>query len=213
MKTIAIKGEARTILGKKGSKADRKNGRIPCVIYGGGDPVHLSVTFNDVKSLIFTPEFKLAEITIDGNTYKCIVKDYQLHPLKDNLTHIDFLQLVDGKSIKINVPVKFIGVSPGEKSGGKLIQNLRRVSIKTTPEKMVNELSLDISSLQLNDSIRIRDIKPEDGVEVLNPPAIPVAIVEVPRALRSAEDAAAKEGEVVGDTDEAAEGEEATAED
>ena len=193
MEVIAISGQTRTGVGKKASRLDRKNEQIPCVLYGGEAPIHFTTTFSQVKTLIYTPDFKLAEVEIEGNTYKCFVKDVQWHPLSDAIIHIDFLQLIDGKTVKVEVPVRFKGSSPGVKVGGKLIQNLRRILIKTKPEYLVNEVFLDVSSLELGHSIRVRDIEAVEGVEVMNPPATPVAGVEIPRALRSA--AAAEEKE------------------
>lgn len=193
METIAITGQSRTGLGKKPSKDLRNDGRIPCVLYGGQDVVHFSVTLNDVKNLIYTPDFRVANLTVDGATYRCIVKDYQLHPLTSNLTHIDFLSLVDGQKVKLEVPVRTKGVSPGVKLGGKLQQKLRRVKVKTLPEEMVTELFVDISPLDLGQSLRVRDIQVPAGIELLNSPSIPVVTIEIPRALRSAAAAEAKD--------------------
>lgn len=193
METIAITGQSRAGLGKKPSKDLRNDGRIPCVLYGGQDVVHFSVTLNDVKNLIYTPDFRVANLTVDGTTYRCIVKDYQLHPLTSALTHIDFLSLVDGQKVKLEVPVRTKGVSPGVKLGGKLQQKLRRVKVKTLPEEMVTELFIDISPLDLGQSLRVRDIQVPAGIELLNAPSIPVVTIEIPRALRSAAAAEAKD--------------------
>ena len=193
METIAITGQSRAGLGKKPSKDLRNDGRIPCVLYGGQDVVHFSVTLNDVKNLIYTPDFRVANLNVDGKTYRCIVKDYQLHPLTSQLTHIDFLSLVDGQKVKLEVPVRTKGVSPGVKLGGKLQQKLRRVKVKTLPEEMVTELFIDISPLDLGQSLRVRDIQVPAGIELLNAPSIPVVTIEIPRALRSAAAAEAKD--------------------
>ncbi|MCL4157909.1 UNVERIFIED_CONTAM: hypothetical protein GTU68_038655, partial [Idotea baltica] len=147
MEIVAIKGQVRSDVGKKSSKAVRKEGLIPCVLYGTKEVIHFSVDPKSVKDLIYTPDFKLAEIDIDGTVYKTILKDTQFHPVSDAIVHLDFLALVDGQKVKIEVPVRFKGVSPGIKLGGKLQQNLRRVKIKSTPEQMVGDLTLDISTL------------------------------------------------------------------
>ena len=212
MESIAFTGHTRTKLGKKSTREIRKAGSIPCVAYGGGDAIHFVVKPNDVKDLIYTPEFKLAEITVDGQTFKAFVKDLQFHPVTDAIEHIDFLRLIDGRPIKVEVPIRFKGVSLGVKNGGKLIQRLRRIRIKTKPENLVGEMEVDISSLKINDSIRIRDIDQKlETIEILNSPGVPIASVETPRALRSATAAAAaeaEEGEAVAEGEEAAEGEE-----
>ena len=193
MESIAISGNLRTELGKKGNKALRNNGDTPCVIYGGENVVHFSSAQKDFKNLIYTPDFKIAEITVDGQTYKCILKDIQFHPVTDEVMHIDFLQLIEGRNVKVEIPVKFKGEAPGVKEGGKLMQKVRRVMIKTTPDKIVDELFVDISSLKLGQSVRVRDIEVADGMEIMNALGIPVASVETPRALRSAGAAAAAE--------------------
>lgn len=202
MQTVKVSGEVRENLGKKYSKADRRNGQVPAVLYGAGDPVHFTIKALDVRGLIYTPEFKLAELNVGGKQVKAIVKDYQFHPVTDELRHVDFLALQDGHPVKVQVPVVFEGTSPGVRGGGKLLVNVRRIKIKTTPENLVDRLALDISGLELGSAIRVRDIKPIKGVEIMNPGGTPVATVEVPRALRSAAtaekkaaDAAAKAGE------------------
>lgn len=191
MQTVAIKGEERAEIGKKYTKAVRSAGKIPCVLYGKDEVVHFSTTSKDVKPIIYTPDFKIAEVEIGGKQYRCILKDVQFHPVSDVITHIDFLKLIDGHPVKVEVPVRFKGNSPGVKVGGKLIQQVRRIKIKTTPDKLVDELTLDISNLELGQSIRVRDIEAIEGIEIMNSPGIPVAQVEIPRALRSA--TAAKE--------------------
>lgn len=178
--------------GKKSAAETRRAKRIPAIIYGGEQNHNISVVLKDVKKLIYTPDFILAEIEVGGQVYKTFVKDLQFHPVTDEIMHIDFLKLVDGTPVKVEVPVKFEGVSPGVKEGGKLIQQMRRIKIKTTPEKMVDFLTLDISSLELGHAIRVRDIEVPVGVEVMNEGSTPVANVEIPRALKSAATAEAK---------------------
>ncbi len=193
MQIIAIEGTVRTELGKKATKAVRKEGLVPCVAYGGATTIHFSAPTTAFKHLIYTPDFKIAEITIEGQAYRAILKDSQFHPVTESLLHIDFLLLENGRSFTTKVPVSLAGTAPGVKLGGKLMQVTRMVGIQTTPEKMVDHLSVDISKLDLGKSVRIRDIQAVEGVEVLTSGSIPVAIVEIPRALRSAQAAAAKE--------------------
>ena len=207
METVAITGTKRAGIGKKSSKADRKEGTIPCVIYGGKENVHFTGTMGEIKKMIFTPAFKVAEINVGGAKHKCILKDVQWHPVTDEVRHIDFLELVDGKPFKAELPVRLEGVAPGIREGGKLVYKLRRVKVKTTPEALVNELVLDISSMKLGDSVRVRDIEAIEGMELMSSPALPVASVITPRALKSA--TAAEEGT---ETAEGAEGAEGAAE-
>ncbi len=193
MNLIPFNGERRTDLGKKSSTMLRRDGKIPCVLYGAKEVVHFYTTPNEVKNIIYTPDFKVAELNVDGSKYRCIVKDFQLHPLSNELVHIDFLNLVDGHSIKVEVPIRFRGISPGVKLGGKLIQSVRRVKIKTLPEDLVDEVIVDISTLDLGQSLRVRDIETPKGTEIMNAPGIPVVLIEIPRALRSAAAAAEKD--------------------
>ena len=203
MEAIAFNGQIRNDLGKKSAKAVRKEGLTPAVLYGGEETIHFAIDPKDAKGLIYTPDFKLAEINIDGKTYKCILKEIQFHPVTDEIRHLDFVQLVDGKKINVEIPIRFKGSSPGVKIGGKLYQKLRRVKIKTTPEHLVDELLVDISSLQMGQSVRVKDIEVTDAMEIMNSLNIPVASVEVPRALRSANAAAEEEG-AAEETEEAA---------
>lgn len=192
MEVVAISPIKRAELGKKANKAVRKDELIPCVMYGGNENIFFSVTSKDVKDLVYTPDFKVAEITIDGQTYRAFVKDIQWHPITDAIRHIDFLLLIDGHKVKVDVPLRFTGVSPGVKLGGKLLQSVRKITIKTIPEHLIDAVYVDISNLDLGQSVRVRDIKPEDNVEIMNAPSIPVATIEIPRALRSAASAADK---------------------
>lgn len=186
MEAVAVSGQIRTDLGKKATKAIRNAKRIPAVLYSKDNVVHFSTTHNEVKQLVFTGDFKLSDVELDGKVHRCIVKDIQWHPVTDEIIHMDFLSLMEGHTVKLQVPVRFTGVAPGIRAGGKLLQAVRRVTIKTTPGKMVTELTLDISKLDLGQSIRVRDIAPIDGVEIMNPPGTPVGTIEIPRALRSA---------------------------
>jgi large subunit ribosomal protein L25 len=193
MQTVKITGEKRTGTRKVANSKLRKEDKIPAIIYGGGENHLFSTNAKDVKNLVYTPDFKLAEIDLDGTSYECILKDIQFHPVSDEIVHIDFLRLIDGTPIKYEVPIKFKGVSPGVKSGGKLLQQLRKVKVKSTPDKMVDVLYADISNLTLGSAIRVRDIMSNDNLQIENDPATPIAIVEVPRALKSATSATSKE--------------------
>lgn len=192
MQTVAIEGNTRTELTKSSTKAIRREKGVPCVIYGGNEIVHFYAHENSFTKLLFTPEFKVAEITVDGTTYRTLVKDTQFHPVKDTLQHIDFIELVPGKKVKTEVPVKIVGSSPGVKVGGKLLQNIRKIKIMATPEALVDSMVVNISTLELGKSVRIKDLVASEGVEVLSTPAAPVATIEIPRALRSAMNEAAK---------------------
>ena len=211
MEKIKISGQAREGLGKKFAKSVRNEGNIPCVLYSSNENIHFSVKPLDVRDLIFTPAFRTAEVDLEGSTHPCIVKDVQWHPVTDEILHIDFLELEPNRPIKVDLPVEFNGVSPGVKGGGKLQKNLQKVKIKTTPEKMVDIIHLEISTLDLGHAVRVRDIDPIEGIQIMTAGATPVATVEIPRALRSATSAEEKAAAQAGGAP-AEDGEEAAAE-
>ncbi len=191
MNYIDIAGEGRDSGGKKAAKAVRKAERIPACIYGK-ENINFSTSPKEVRHLIYTPEFKLARITLGGQTHECIVKDVQFHPTTEAIVHIDFQELIPNKPIKLEVPIVLKGVSVGVRAGGKMMQMVRRIKIKTTPESLVDFLEAEISNLELGQSLRVKDLEVPAGIEVLVSPSIPVCQVEIPRALRSAATAAEK---------------------
>ena len=193
MKVTALAATPRIISKESTARAVRLEKRVPGVLYGLEQNIHFSVNALELRKLIYTPDFSLVDVEIDGKKHRCIIKDYQAHPVTDAITHVDMLALKDGRPIKVDIPVRFVGVSPGVKAGGSIIRKLRKVKIKTTPENLVEEFEVDISHLNLGDSVRVRDMKVADNIQVLNSGPIPLASVEVPRALKSAE--AAAEGE------------------
>ncbi len=193
MNTFQLSGEARTDLGKKATKADRANGRIPCVAYGRNGAEHFTVGLPDVRKLVFTPNFNLVDLTLAGAGKRAILKDVQYHPTTEAIEHMDFLLVEEGHAVKVELPLRTVGVSPGVKAGGRLIQTVRTLKVKTSPDRLVDELTVDISSLDLGQSIRVRDVHVPEGIQLVANGAIPVAMIEIPRALRSAATAAAKE--------------------
>ena len=217
MEVVAVQGQKRTDLGKKATKAVRNEQRIPCVLYGGEKVVHFTTTPYEVRDLIYTPDFRPADVIVDGETLRCIVKDIQFHPVTEEILHIDFLRMIKGVPIKLQIPVRFEGSAPGVKNGGRLIQNVRRVTVKALPENLVGELRLDVSELEMGDSLRVRDIELEEGLSILDAPGLPIATVLVPRILKTPTPTAeegledelgpmeSEEGEVEGEGEGAAE--------
>ncbi len=188
MEIVAIQGQKKEKSGTTAAKQLRRSELVPAVMYqsGGGEAIQFAVKPSEFRHLVYTPQFKLAEITLDGVKHKCILKEIQFHPVTDTVIHIDFLKLVPGVKFKAIVPLNFVGQSPGVKAGGKFIATMRKVNILTTPEKVVDSLDIDISAMELGSTIRVRDIKPADGVEVTNNASVPVALIEIPRTLRKA---------------------------
>jgi large subunit ribosomal protein L25 len=181
---VVVNGTARTETGKKSSKATRRAGEVPVVMYGPNELYHFTAKVTDFKQLIYTPDFKIAEVNLDGKKYDCIIKTKQFHPISEGLLHVDLLIMTPGNALKVNIPLRFKGASPGVKVGGKFLQQVRTIKVKTTPESIVDQLIVDISTLELGQSVRVRDIEIPAGVEIMSAGATPVATVEVPRALR-----------------------------
>lgn len=202
MKTIKVQGELRSEHGKAATRRLRSEGKVPAVIYGGDATIHCSVKPLDVRSLVYTPEFQIVELDVDGKTHRCIMKDLQFDVVTDELTHMDFLELVDGKKVIANLPIHFTGQPVGVKEGGRLVIKQKSVKVRTYPKDLTEHLSVDITNLKIGGNVRVQDI-PTDNMEVMNPPRIPIASVVTTRALRQA----GTEGE-----EAAAEGEEAAAE-
>lgn len=186
MEIVAIQGHRKEASGKVATTKIRRNGHIPAVIYksGGGEAIQFTINAPDIRHLVYTSKFKLAEISLNGETHKAIVKDIQFHPVTEQVLHIDFLALVPGVKFKATVPVRFVGQAKGVKEGGKFIPRMRSVNVMTTPEKVVDEVTADISAMELGSTLRVRDIKLDDGVDIINTGAVPIASIEIPRALR-----------------------------
>ncbi|MBK8923982.1 MAG: 50S ribosomal protein L25 [Saprospirales bacterium] len=186
MEIIAIKGQPKEQSGKQAAKQIRNSGMVPAVMYksGGGEAVQFSANPAEFRHLVYSAKFKLAEVELNGQKHRCILKDIQFHPVTEEVRHIDLLELVPGVAFKAVVPLRFSGQAPGVKAGGKFLPTLRKINILTTPEKVVDEVVADISTMELGDTIRVRDINLQDGVRITNNGAIPIASIEVPRALR-----------------------------
>jgi large subunit ribosomal protein L25 len=189
MKKITIEGQLRTATGKTATRQLRSQGMVPGVIYGGAQEVSFTVTALALKPFIYTPDFQLADLKIDGKVYTCILKDLQFDKVSDLLTHVDFLELVEGKKVKATIPLKYTGAAAGVKAGGKLEIRLKSVKVKTEPKYLRENIEVDLTNLELNQNIRVQDIVVEN-IEILNSPRIPIASVTMTRQLKQEEAAA-----------------------
>ena len=167
MKTITIEGQLRTESGKSATRQLRSEEKVPAVIYGGAKEINFSAPASAFKNIIYTPEFMLAEIKIDGNSYKCVLKDLQFGKVSDQLIHVDFLELVADKKVSVNIPLKFTGVPAGVKEGGKLVVKIKSLKVKTLPKHLLEHIELDITDLKLNENVRVQDVK-ADNMEIMN---------------------------------------------
>jgi large subunit ribosomal protein L25 len=193
MKQVTIEGQLRSEFGKKATRHVRSEGKVPCVIYGGSENIHFSTTPKELKSIIYTPEFKQANITVDGKTFKCILKDLQMSKTTDEVTHVDFLELIPNKKINASVPLRFVGTSVGVKAGGRFMVKMNTINVRTTPENLKEAIEVDITNLEIGKNLRIEDVKVEN-TEIMHNGRIPVAAVVITRALKQEATAAAKEG-------------------
>ena len=191
MKTITIEGQLRTDSGKKSTRQLRSQQLVPAVIYGGKTEVNFSAPATAFKSIVYTSEFMFANITVDGNSYNCILKDLQFDKVTDVLIHLDFLELVDDKKVIATLPLKYTGTPLGVKAGGKLVLKIKSVKVKTLPKFLKENIEVDINNLELNENIRVENIK-ADNMEIMNSPRIPIASVTMTRQLKQEETAAAK---------------------
>jgi large subunit ribosomal protein L25 len=186
MKKITIEGHLRTEAGKKAARQLRSQENVLGVIYGGATEVNFYASAKAFKPLVYTSEFQLAEVKIDGKTYNCILKDLQFDKVTDLLLHVDLLELVDNKKVVATLPLKLVGSSAGVKAGGKLIAKIKSVKVKALPKDLREFIELDITNLELNGNLRIEDIK-VPNVEIMNSPRIPVASVVMTRQLKQEE--------------------------
>ena len=192
MKSITIEGHLRTDHGKKAARQIRSQENVPAVIYGGAQEVNFYASAKAFKPLVYTGEFQIAEVTVDGKMYRCILKDLQFDKVSDALIHLDLLELVDDKKVVATLPLKYVGTSVGVKEGGKLVIKIKSLKVKALPKDLVETINVDITNLALNANIRVEDVKAE-GIEILNSPRIPIASVVMTRQLKQEEATAAKE--------------------
>ena len=153
METVQISAKLKTASGKKAAKATRAAGLIPAIIYGGDKETQIAVKHNDVKSVIFTNDFIVANIDVEGENHHCFVKDVQMHPVSDAIIHIDFIRFRDDAPVKISLPIKFVGSPIGVKDGGSFLQQVRKIRIKALPKDIISVLTADITELGLGHSI------------------------------------------------------------
>jgi large subunit ribosomal protein L25 len=186
MKTITIEGQLRTATGKSAARQLRSQGMVPGVIYGGAQEVNFAAKSLALKPFIYTPDFQKVEMQVDGKSYTCILKDLQFDKVSDALTHIDLLELVEGKKVTATIPLKFTGAAAGVKAGGKLELRLKAVKVKCLPKDLRENIEVDLTHLELNQNIRVQDIK-ADNLEIMNSPRIPMASVTMTRQLKQEE--------------------------
>ena len=185
MKTIQIKGTARNEFGKKFAKAARREGQVPCIIYGGGEEVTFTIDAKELGQLIYTPNSYIIELDIDGRKETAVMREVQYHPVREQILHVDFYRVQEGKPVSIAVPVRLTGNAEGVKIGGKLALSARKLVVKALVENLPDELVVDVTPLKVGQTIFVGDLQFE-GLQFVSPATQAVCAVRVTRASRGA---------------------------
>jgi large subunit ribosomal protein L25 len=192
MKSITIKGSERESVGKVSTKALRNAGAVPCVLYGGDQPVHFSADEKAFKNLVYTPNAHTVVIEVGtGKTFNAVLQDIQVHPVSDKILHLDFYQLFDNKEVTMEVPVRIVGTSPGVLLGGVLRLNQRKLKVKALPANLPDFLDADITPLEMGNKIYVTALA-NDKYKILHPDNTVVCQVRISRAAMKAAQEAAK---------------------
>ena len=195
MKSIEVKGTARTIAERSSEQARalkeiRKDGGVPCVLYGGEEVVHFTVSAEGLRNLVFTPHIYVVNLSVDGKEVKAIMKDIQFHPVKDTIIHVDFFQINETTPIVMEVPVQLEGLAEGVKAGGKLVLQSRKLKVKALYTIIPEKLTVNVAHLGLGKTVQVGELSFE-GLELLNSKDAVVCAVKLTRAARGAAAAAA----------------------
>lgn len=198
MKSIELKGTARTIAERsseqsKALKAIRRNGGVPCVMYGGEKNYNFVIEEKELNKIVYTPHIFVIDLIIDGEKKNAVLKDIQFQPVKDTILHVDFYEIDETKPIVMNVPVELVGLAPGVQAGGKMHHQMRRLKVRALYTAIPEKLSIDVSKLGLGKSIKIGNLSFE-GLELMNPKGAVVCSVKSTRNAVETEEEATEEG-------------------
>lgn len=196
MKSVSISGSPRANVGTKDAKELRRQGLIPCVIYGGKEQIHFAAPEAAFKPLVYTPDAHTVKLDVGGRQFDAIMQEVQFHKITDKLLHVDFLEILPGKSITMNLPIKVEGNSAGVKAGGKLVKKLRTLKVRGNAEKMPDFITIDITPLEIGQSIRVGDVSLE-GLTLLDSPNLTIVNIKTTRNVvteTAATDAKAAKG-------------------
>lgn len=163
MKSLTIQGKKRESVGKSSTKALRNADQVPCVVYGGDEPIHFSTDVRSFKNLVYTAEAHTVVLELDnGNAINCILQDIQFHPVTDNILHADFYMISDDKPITMSIPVRLTGRSRGVQAGGVLRFNVRKLRVKAVPANLPDEIVIDITPMRINDKKFVKDLHADE---------------------------------------------------
>ena len=180
MKSITIQGTKRENVGKKSTKALRDAELVPCVVYGGEQPLHFSTEEKSFKNLVYTPEAHTVVIELDGQKIDAVLQDIQFHPITDKILHVDFYQLSANKPVVMSVPVRITGRAKGVVAGGVLRQSFRKLTLKAIPANLPDEIVIDVTPLRIGNKLYVGDIK-NDAYTFLHPDNAVIAAVKMSR--------------------------------
>lgn len=195
MKKVELTATKRASEGTKGATTLRRAKRVPCVLYGGSNIVHFSVDEAALRKLVFTPEAYRIQLDIDGEKRMALLHDKQFHPVSDAVIHADFMEMSDTKEAKVSLALKLKGQAAGIKSGGILSQPLRKLRVKGLPSVLPEHLEVDITDLELNDSIHVSDLK-FPGIVIVERPTDVVASIKMAKKEEEVAPVAAAAGVV-----------------
>lgn len=188
MDTITIKAEPREP-GKKGTKAVRREGNVPCILYGHhAEPVAFQVPELSLRPLIYTADRNLVRIEIGGTAYECVMKEADFHPVTDRPIHADFLVLEQGEELTLSVPVQFHGVPRGQKEGGDTQYSVHELEVRCLPKHIPSHIDVAIDNLGIGDSIHVGDLD-IPGVVFTSAADQTLVTVVPPRGLEATEEA------------------------
>ena len=172
-------------------KKIRRAGNVPAVVYGQGEPVAVAVDFQAMTKVLHSPETYIVKLDLEGKTTSAIVRDVQYHPVTDNVLHVDFLRVTETEAVEVDLPIKLVGTAKGVLAGGRLVPMLRKLKVKGLVTELPDKVEVDISALEMGKTFRVGEI-PVSGLTITSPAPAGVAIIEIPRAVRQAEEAAKK---------------------
>ena len=197
MKEINVTGQKRTDLGKKASKLLRKEGLVPCNLYGeqkdeNGKPVAMSfaVPMTELRKVVYTPHIYVINLLIDGESHTAVMKELQFHPVTDALLHVDFYEVNDQKPLTIGIPVKLVGLAQGVRDGGRMNLSIRKINVTAPYQQIPEHLDVDVTALKIGKSIKVGELSFE-GLEIATPKEVIVCSIKMTRAAQQAAAAAA----------------------
>ncbi|MBQ3805473.1 MAG: 50S ribosomal protein L25/general stress protein Ctc [Prevotella sp.] len=199
MLEINLSGKKRTDIGKKASKMMRKEGLIPCNLYGekkgeNGLPeaMAFSIPFSELRKAVYTPNIYVINLDIDGEAHIAIMKEIQFHPVTDAILHVDFFEITPEKPITVGIPVNLVGLAAGVRLGGRMSLSIRQIKVKAPYKQIPEKLDIDVTALEIGKSIKVGSLS-FDGLEIATPAEVVVCSVKMTRAAQAA--AAAAEAE------------------